>query len=121
MSELVTFENSVKERLKSIVADLIPEERWDEIVRSTVRDFEKTDLPRLIKAELTEQYKAAIAAEFTKPEWQTTWSNGAPDASEALKKLLVEAAPIVLASMIGGAMQSVTQNLQYALQQNRGY
>lgn len=121
MNAVVTFEDSVKERLKSIVADLIPEERWDGIVRATVQDFERNDLPKLIKAELTEQYKKAIAAEFAKPEWQSTWSNGEYGASEALKKLLVEAAPMVLASMIGGAMQSVTQQLQYALQNNRGY
>lgn len=121
MNAVVTFEDSVKERLKSIVADLIPEERWDAIVRDTVRVFERDDLPRLIKAELTEQYKKAIATEFAKPEWQQTWSNGGPDASEAVKKLLIETAPMVLASMIGGAMQGVTQQLQYALQQNRGY
>jgi hypothetical protein len=121
MNAVVTFEDSVKERLKSIVADLIPEERWDGIVRATVQDFEKNDLPKLLKNELTEQYKKAIAAEFAKPEWQATWSSAGPEASAALKKLLVEAAPMELASMIGGAMQSVTQQLQYALQNGRGY
>ncbi len=121
MGEVVTFEDSVKERLKSIVADLIPEERWNEIVRFTVQDFERNDLPRLIKAELAEQYKKVIAAEFAKPEWQATWNNGVLGTSKALEKLLVEAAPMVLAAMIGGAMQSVTQQLQNSLQQYRGY
>ena len=62
MSNVVTFEDSVKERLKSIVADLIPEERWDTIVRATVQEFEKKDLPVLVKAELTNKYKEIIAA-----------------------------------------------------------
>lgn len=121
MNAVVTFEDSVKERLKSIVADLIPEERWDGIVRATVQDFEKNDLPKLLKNELTEQYKKAIAAEFAKPEWQATWNNGGQGASEALQRLLVEAAPLVLASMIGGAVQQVAYNLQSALQNGRGY
>lgn len=121
MSAIVTFEDSVKERLKSIVADLIPEERWDGLVRTTVQDFEKSDLPKLIKTELTEKYKKAIAAEFAKPEWQATWNNGAPAASAALNKLLVEAAPMVLASMIGGSMQVVLQQLQYSIQQRSAY
>lgn len=119
MNSIVSFEDSVKQKLKGIVADLIPEERWDGIVRATVQDFERTDLPKLVKAELTEQYKKTIAAEFAKQEWQSTWDNGSQQVPEALKKLLIEAAPMVLASMIGGAMQSVTQELQYALQQKR--
>lgn len=121
MNAVVSFEDSVKQRLKGIVAEMIPEERWDGIVRATVEDFERNDLPKLVKAELMEQYKKAIASEFAKQEWQATWNNGNQGASEALQKLLVEAAPMVLASMIGGAMQSVTQQLQYALQQQRGY
>lgn len=36
MNTVMTFEDSVKKRLKSIVADLIPEERWDGLVRATV-------------------------------------------------------------------------------------
>lgn len=116
MSAIVTFEDSVKERLKSIVADLIPEERWDGIVRATVQEFERTDLPKLIKAELTEQYKKAIAAEFAKPEWQPTWSNAGQEASPMLKQLIIEAAPAVLAQMIGGAMQQTMYNLQSQIQ-----
>jgi hypothetical protein len=122
MSAVVTFEDSVKERLKSIVADLIPEDRWNGIVQATVQDFEKNDLPKLVKAELTEQYKKAIAAEFAKPEWQAQWNSaGAQIASEGVSKLIVEAAPLVLASMIGGAVQQVTYNLQSAMQSGRGY
>ena len=119
MGAVITFEDSVKERLKSIVADLIPEERWDDIVRATVQDFERNDLPKLVKAELSERYKKAIADEFGKPEWQAAWNSGGPAASEALKKMLIEAAPLVLAAMIGGSMQSVSQQLQYTLSQYR--
>lgn len=121
MSEMISFEDSVKQRLKSIVAEMIPEERWDGLVRATVQDFERNDLPKLVKEQLAEQYRKAIADEFAKLEWQATWNGADQCASEALKKLLVEAAPLVLASMIGGAMQSVTQQLQYALQSGRGY
>ena len=121
MNAVVSFEDSVKLRLKSIVADLIPEEKWDGIVQATVREFEKTDLPKLVREELTAQYKTAIAAEFAKPEWQARWNNAGPEASPALQQMLIDAAPVILASMIGGSMQSVMQQLQYNLQNNRGY
>ncbi len=121
MNAVISFEDSVKQRLKSIVAELIPEEKWDGIVQVTVHEFEKTDLPKLIKEELTAQYKIAIAAEFAKPEWQSRWNNAGMEASPAVQKMLIDAAPTILAAMIGGSMQSVMQQLQYNLQNSRSY
>ena len=121
MNALVSFEDSVKQRIKSIVAELIPEERFNAIVSATVQDFEKNDLPKLVKAELAEQYKQAFAKEFAKPAWQRTWNNSGQSLTPAVQELLIEAAPKVLASMIGGAMQQVTYNLQSALNSQRGY
>lgn len=119
MSAVMTFEDSVKERLKSIVADLIPEERWDGIVKVTVQEFEKNDLPKLIKAELADQYKKAIAAEFAKPEWQATWENGQQAVPAALRKMIVDAAPLVIASMVGSSMQSMLYQFQQNIQNMR--
>lgn len=118
---LATFEEGVKRRLKDVCADLIPEERWDAIVHATVQEFERIDLPKLIKAELTEEYRKAIAEEFAKPGWQANWGCAGMEASDAVKRLLIEAAPAVLASMFGGAMQGLVQQFQYALSQSRGY
>lgn len=118
MSEqLMTFEDSVKARLKGIVAELIPEERWDGLVKKAVEEFEKKDLPLLVKDELVARYKKAIQEEFAKPEWQATWDGAGPSASPKLKAMLVEVAPLILAAMIGGSMQTVMSNLQYQLQQ----
>lgn len=121
MSTVVSFEDNVKRRMKDMVADLIPEERWATLVASTISDFEKIDLPKLIKEELAAKYRVAIANEFAKEEWQAKWSAAGQMASPAVQKLLVEAAPAVLASMLNGAAQSVIQQLQYALQNNRNY
>lgn len=118
---LTSFEDGVKMRIKSIVADLIPEDRWNDIVLSTVRSFEKDDLPKMVKKLLEEEYKKVIATEFAKPEWRETWTNGSTGASEAVKTIIIDSAPLILASLIGGSMQSLVQQLQYTIQQNRGY
>ena len=121
-TQVTTFEDAVKAKLKDIVADLIPEERWSAIVTATVTDFEKNDLPKLVKAELTDKYKAAIAAEFAKPEWQEKWSDMSLKESDALRAMIIEAAPLVLSSLIGGAIQQVMNTLKYQVQQMpRGY
>lgn len=120
-NDIQTFEDSVKARLKGIVAEMIPEERWDGIVRATVHDFETKDLPGLIKSELTVQYKKAIEQEFAKPEWQCQWVNGQQQASEKLNQLLIEAAPLVLASMLGGAAQQMLYDFQQRIQNLNRY
>lgn len=116
MANLVSFEDSVKERLKSIVAELIPEDRWQTIVHETIRQFETVDLPKLIKEELTVKYKAILVDEFKKPEWQSLWTNGQQQASEAVRQLIIDSAPLILASIIGGSTQSIIQQLQYTIQ-----
>lgn len=119
MSSVMTFEDSVKARIKSIVADLIPEDRWEAIVRSTVSSFEKDDLPKLIKASLTVEYQKIIAAEFAKPEWQQNWNDPTNPVSDAVKKMLIDAAPLILASMLSNSAQSMVDTLRYSIQNMR--
>lgn len=108
---LMTMEDRVKERLKEIVAELIPEDRWDQIVQTTVEQFEKYDLPKLVKKNLEDWFNARMREELAKPEWQAKWTNtGGQVASDAVKKLLEEAAPNLLAAMIGSVSQHVVQN-----------
>jgi hypothetical protein len=121
VNDLVRFEDRVKERLRDIVADLIPEDRFDQITSDAVRKFEREDIPKLVNAELTEKYRALIRAEFEKPEWQSRWNGVEQQASEMVQKLLVEAAPLVLASMLGGTMQNVLLNFQSQIQQMGRY
>lgn len=116
--KVMTFEDSVKQRLKGIVADMIPEDRWDAIVRATVADFEKKDLPQLVRDELIAQYKAKIAEEFAKPEWQSRWGAAGTEVSDGVRKLLIESAPLILAQLIGGSMQNVVMQLQHSIQNN---
>ena len=121
MGDLQSFEARVKEKLKEQIADLIPSEKLDEIVRATVAEYTRVDLPALIKAELAARYKEEIKAEFAKPEWQPTWVNGQQSAGTALQQLLIEAAPLVLASMMAGVSQSVVYSFQQSLQNVRPY
>lgn len=115
-NEISTFEASVRDRLKSIVAELIPEDRWDAIVLATVQDFERVDLPKLVKAELEAKYKAVIRDEFSKPEWATFWQDGQEVASQKVKELMIESAPLIISGLFGSAMQQVVSQLRYAMQ-----
>lgn len=115
--DLITFESQVKERIKGIVSDLIPEERWESIVAATISDFERNDLPKLVKSELEKMYSEIIRTELSKPEWRENWDiNGKSIASEMVQKLAVEAAPLILANMIGSAVQQTIYSLNNNVQ-----
>jgi hypothetical protein len=113
--KVLTFEESVKARLKDIVADLIPEERWEALVKVTIADFEKNDLPKLVKEELTKRYREAIMNELNKPEWQDKFDQGIPIGSSKIKEMLVEAAPLILAGLVNGAMSASLYNFKQQL------
>jgi len=111
------FEQNVKERIKTIIGELIPEEMWDKVVRETISSFLRDDLPRLVKVELTEKYRNLIQDELSKPEWQEKWNTvGGSVASEMVAGIIEKSAGDILASMIGGITQQMLSNLRQQIQ-----
>lgn len=112
-----TIEQNVKERMKLLIGELIPDEQWDKLIQDNVREFKTVDLPKLVKAELTEHYKRLISEEFQKPEWREQWgTNGQRLASDAVREILKASAGDILAAMMGFAAQQVVQDIQYKVQ-----
>lgn len=107
-----TFEQRVKERISGAIADLIPEQDLDVLVRLQLEHFQRTALPELIKAEITAQLMIAIKEEFKKPEYQGRWAHHAGmGASEAVKKIIEENAGAMLSSMMGSMVQMTVNNM----------
>lgn len=119
-NEVVSFEDSVKLRLKSIVAELIPEDRWDGLVQKAVKEFEQNDLPKLVKTELVEMFKGKIQGVLAGAEWQQKYGSSCqPEVSDVVKKLLIEAAPEMLAGLLGSASQQLMMNFRSQIQNMR--
>jgi len=116
----VKFEDAVKARLKGIVAELIPEDRWDELVKRSVQEFEQQELPKLVKSELTEMFKAQIQAQLASPDYQAKYGiDGRLLASDMVSKLIQEQAPLILAQVIGGSVQATIWQLQNSVSNYR--
>ena len=90
--DLVTLEQKVKERIKNVISESIPEEVWDKIVHDMVNSFIKADLPGLIKAELTDYFKKLIYDEMQKPEWSSKWSGSRKMASDMVEQIIKNSA-----------------------------
>lgn len=114
---IIKFESAVKAKLKDTIADLIPEDRWDFIVEGTTREFLEKDLPQMVKNELAARYTKAIKEVLDGPEWQSKWDSktNTQAASEMVKKLAVDAAPLVFEQVIANVLQSQLYSLRNQL------
>lgn len=117
---VVSFEERAKEKMKEIVVDLIPDDRYEQIIRASVAEFERNDLPRLINAELTERYKKLIFDELNKPEYQEIWTPAGKQVSEKLKEIIIESAPLILASLINSQAQMLLANFRDSVMRGNG-
>lgn len=117
-TELTAFEDRVKQRLKEVVASLIPEDRLDLLTRQVVKEFEEKALPDLIRAELRKKYQEWVNLEFGKPEWQPQWDGSKQVASEMVRKIIVESSGDILQGIIGHVVQQMMYDIQTKV---RGY
>lgn len=107
-----TFVDRVKERVNEHIAGLVPDEELDKLVRLQVEHFQREELPKLIKAEISAYLGAAVKAELAKDAYRSIWnSNGTTGASMAVKKLIEENASSILQSMIGSMCQVTVQQM----------
>lgn len=114
-SELMSFQDKVRERIQSTFADLIPKEQWDTLIAKGTRDFIDKELPSLIKAECANWFKARIAEELAKPEWITMWNGQGPMATDLVKALTKELAPDLISGMFSGLVANLVHNLRNQL------
>lgn len=116
-TEVQTFEQRVRDKLKKDIADLIPEEQLSKIVQIEMSEFLKTDLPKMIKAMLAEEIKEAINREMRKPQWVGQYNDLArQNVSEQVTKIITENAALMMTSMMAGVSSQLVTDLRYRLQ-----
>jgi hypothetical protein len=112
MSEVQTFEDAVKSRIKSVVQELIPEERWQGLVDREIAEFEKK-LAAIVKEELQTHFRSLIQEQLKSPEFYSTWNHQTGlGVSESVKAIIIEAAPLMFANMMQGMVQSTIDMLK---------
>jgi hypothetical protein len=124
LTTMASVQEKVKDRIQTAFLDLIPPEMWDQMVSQHINEFVKNDLPKLVKEEGDKLIRKQIAAEFSKPEWAETWGSASmtmgPTASKAVKEIVQQCAPELMAGLFGGLVQNIVLSLRNAAQQ-RGY
>lgn len=129
VAPLQSVQDTIKDRIKSEFANLIPDEMWQRMVESVVKDFttDKHDSYRghaespmktMIRTEIEAIAKAKIKDELENlaaPDWDR---HGQMVVSEALKKMIAENFATILGSVQQGMVEMIVQNTVAQIRNN---
>lgn len=116
-TEIVTFEQKVKERLDSIILDLLPQERMEEMVKAAIVKFEKDTLPKVIEDIVRTRVNAVAQQALSGSDFfSQTWTVMGPEAGPVLQKYMIDAAPLMFAKMMSFAAAQALQDLKNQMQ-----
>ena len=105
MSDLT---EKVRDRVKDIFAELIPEEAWQNLVETEIKNFREKILPSIINEELKKMYKAKIKEELFKSDYVQKYDpNGKLVPGEQIKRMLGELAPSFVTALFEGVADNV--------------
>jgi hypothetical protein len=116
-TQVQTLQDTLRDRLRSTLLDIIPEEMFNELARSTTEQFLKADLPNLIRAELREHYLKEFKAHMETPEFQERYGyhngmNGSYAPANVFRKILEENAAKIFSEAMAGIASQVTMNMR---------
>jgi len=123
--DIVKFDPEVmQKKLAAIVhasiIGLMPEEALLPFVRQAVAEFQRTELPGLVRGALQVYCKKEIDKYLGSPEFAEQWGNqGEKQAGEAVKEIIRQLATDLMQAQWGGIIQAAVNDMRSHLQ--RGY
>lgn len=126
----------VKDRIKATFVSLIPDDKWEEMVKNEIASFfevkkenysynnhnKETDFQKLVKNTVAQECQDRLNALIKSEYFDETWSiNGAPVAKEQLQKMLVENSAEIFKNMMLNSFSSMLQQFSYQLQNQQRY
>lgn len=118
MSEIEKFKpenimQTVKDRIKATFVSLIPDEKWNEMVKNEIDDFfkekeisyhrtYKSNFQQLVREEISAECKKRIVEYLGGKEFAVVWkSNGQLAVSDAVQEILIKNSSKIFAEMFG--------------------
>ena len=126
MSELATADitKTIKDKIKNQFVDLIPDEAFQKMVETGVREFtcevknrynkkiSPSPMQKIINEIIAERYRENIKAELAKPEYDNVWNGTGFELPELFKAMVIKTAPEILEAMISNYTTQIVNNLK---------
>lgn len=130
MAEIEKFDPSklmdgVKDRIKATFVSLIPEDAWEQMVKTEVDRFFKpkenwnssreyrSEFQDLVRKEIEDECKRRLKEYLSSPDFNTTWKdNGLSATTKAVENMIVKNSGEIMVSMFGQMFQSMLLNFK---------
>ncbi len=113
------FSEQIKKRLQDAIIDLIPGEKWDNLINTQVKNFIEKDLPNLINEIAREKFKEILKKEFASSEWQGQWQlagkDGASKAVMEVMEVIKQNGDEIIQSFFSGITQRIVEQMRYSI------
>lgn len=114
-----TLKEKVAARIRDTFAELIPEEAFNTMVEIQINEFIKAEIPKIVSEELEKKFREQVNTMLGLPEFQFIWTGSDRRPGEALKEIIRELAPDLVAAAFGNVIAGVTEQVRQSL--TRGY
>lgn len=126
-----TLKETITEKIKKDFINMIPDDAFKNLVQTEIDWlFERTEkgsyenkrrtspFQEIVREELTDLFKKRITEELQKAEYMDEWNCGKHNPGEAVKQIVKELAPDLVASLFSGLVQTtvgeIRENMQRA-------
>ena len=109
-----TFSERVQAKINESIGELLPPEDIKRLVDAQIAEFQRVDLPKLVKAEIEAKMRQQIKDEIDSPAFNQQWEGNGFGAADLVKKIMVESADEIFAAMFSSMAQMVVNNMRNA-------
>ena len=116
MSQVATMQDlqtKVKERINSVFMELVPPELMDQLIQKALEDWQRVELPKLVKEIVENKYKEGIS-ELITTSWDYHTKRHQP--TDAMKVIINQCIPSLVNEMFTTAVMNGVAKMQ-----SRGY
>jgi len=106
----------VKDKIKATFVDLIPDDKWEEMIKTEIDkwlkfdNWNKSEFQNLVNKCLSEVIGEKLSALIKEKYISEIWDNGQIQPTEELKKIIIENSGKVLLGLLGSMVQQSLNN-----------
>jgi hypothetical protein len=127
MTEIMSYDASavmqgVKDHIKATFVELIPEDKWNEMIQTEVNRFFKnggwqgdrpSEFENVVKACLHELLKEKVTGFLKEKYVSEVWENNQLKVGAEIERIITDNAGQILVSMVGHMVQQAINNMTY--------
>lgn len=132
-----TLADRLKDRIRNSIADLIPDEQWNEMMKRELHRFfndttttsrggyynETKAIPstfaQVFNEVMVDTTRKQLVEYLNRPEYQPVWNamgNGTNVPGDAIRKLIAENAPALVEALFAKTFQDIMSSIRNAMQ-----